>query len=557
MLVTHVNVSKTKVALYISISIAIIAFTTLTQFSINTVNRVIIQGKFTANLQLKTTLVSPTGTRNTLETSITAPKQNKPIRIGSGKFNFSSQELTLEFTDLNFNNQEAYAEPIYLNIYYIEILLPFAQKIQISQKHLRSYFVSDEYLEDGSSILKIDRNNGKATLKLINPISEHAITISALLQFLALASLIGFSIYLLIRQTNWHDFPAFRDLNLGKHISSKSEFNAINGLRGLAAILVVFSHTAPGFYGINVGISMLFILSGFLLSKPFILNPVKIYSWKEVEEYIVKRLRRILPMYYLFIFVTYVFVMDFETALRHFLFIEAANHLWPMTQIFTFYMLLPIVLLITSGLHKLNKWLPVIGLIASILFYINVADNWEPYYNGRHHRQFYLYAFLMGVLGSYLHYGFIRNFEPIKMFISKYINSFGLISAGLTLLTIIWSAPITPPDAFLWYFSSFQFKGVLTTAIIVITLNVERSWFMPIISNWLFRSIGVVGFSFYLLHALGMQIVLEFQRHFMGIIEPMERSWVFALSVLAVTYVMALISYSYVERPFFGYKRKD
>ena len=220
------------------------------------------------------------------------------------------------------------------------------------------------------------------------------------------------------------------------------------------------------------------------------------------------------------------------------------------------YISLPLVLLITCALHNLNRWLPVAVLITAILLYMNLAEDWKPYYNGRYHKQFYLYAFLLGVLGSYLQYAFIRNSERLQLFSTKFSNSFGFLTTGLIVATIVWSAPITPPEALRWYFGNFQFKCVLSAMIIVFTLNVERSWLMPIVSNWLFRSIGEVGFSFFLLHALGTQIVLEYQREFLGIIEPSERSWLFAISVLLVTYLMALISYSYVERPFFGYRKK-
>ena len=45
------------------------------------------------------------------------------------------------------------------------------------------------------------------------------------------------------------------------------------------------------------------------------------------------------------------------------------------------------------------------------------------------------------------------------------------------------------------------------------------------------------------------------QQIFLGIPNPSERSWEFFFASLVVTYIMSLITYSYVERPFFGFKK--
>ena len=121
--------------------------------------------------------------------------------------------------------------------------------------------------------------------------------------------------------SNWPAFPAFADMNLGNQISSTAEFNTINGIRGLAALLVLLSHTAPGWLAVQMGLALLFVISGFLLTKPFALDSNRIFSWSRIENYLTKRMRRILPMYFLFVFITYGLTFKLEELFRHLLFI--------------------------------------------------------------------------------------------------------------------------------------------------------------------------------------------------------------------------------------------
>jgi len=364
-------------------------------------------------------------------------------------------------------------------------------------------------------------------------------------------------IFCIVSGASWSRIPAFSDMSLGGHISSHAEFNTINGIRGLAAILVLLSHTAPGWESLWVGLSLLFVISGFLLTKPFVLDHTRIYSFKVIEVFWTKRLKRILPMYYLFVFITYGLTFQFDTLLRHLLFIEAGGHLWPMTQIFAFYMLLPLVLILTSGLAKLHKIAPIIVLIGCTYWYFALASTWKPFFNGHYYQSFYLYAFLIGVLTSYLQYGFIKPFldtHPTKEWVNQLI---GLSALVFTITFVLWSAPMKPDAIIFKYVSQFYVKCIACSLIIVLALNTRKTVYNYFINNWLFRSVGIVGFSFYLLHSLGMNIFDQFSAQYFGQVELDDRSWTYTVGAFIVTYFMALLAYSYVERPFFGRQRLD
>ena len=522
----------------------------LTLFLQATLERVILIGKFSDQLTLTTTSVNYFNATNSSVVSFDGKNGKDPIRVGSGHMDSSASRLRFEFEIADPKRLAGSEKPSYVNIYSIELVRPFSDNLVISQRRFPELFSSEQFLDDGSGVLQLDPGTGKATME-----SKVDLVQPEYIKYSMLSLLVGLAVFLLLRQVQWAQFPAFRDMGLGSRVSTTHEFDVVNGVRGLAAILVLLSHTAPGFYNIKIGLALLFVLSGFLLSKPFVINPQKIFSWRNLEQYLVKRLRRILPMYYLFVFVSYVFTLQLEDALKHFLFIQAGNHLWPMTQIFTFYMLLPVILLITCGLHRVQRFLPLVFLLAATLLYIEYASEWTPYYNGRFSIQFFLYAFLMGVLASYIQYGFIAN-STFHSLVQRFSLLFGALCAAYVILTILWAGPLLPPESVRFYFHYFPAKCALCAILVIFVVNADKTWFAKVIGNWLFRSVGVVGFSFYLLHGLGMDISTEFQSQILGLEIP-ERSWWFSLSAFIITYWMALITYSYVERPFFGVRHQS
>jgi len=357
-------------------------------------------------------------------------------------------------------------------------------------------------------------------------------------------------VFCLARVFDWRSIPAIQDLSLGQHISSAAEFNTINGLRGFAALLVLFSHSAPGWENLQVGIGVLFVISGYLLSKPFVLEPTKILSWVTFETFWVKRIKRILPMYFFFVFLTYGLSFEFDALIRHILFIQAGGHLWPMTQIFVFYMILPFILLICCLSVKIHRFFAIPLLIAAIFIWFFKFENWEPFFNGQYFHVFYLYAFLMGVLASYIQYGVIKQ----QTFSRPIAEVVGLLALIFTLALILWSGPVAPPVLFALYIDQFFIKCLACFLLILLAANTPNTVFNKLLANPVFQSIGIVGFSFYLLHGFGISFYEHFAEHFFGKSQSSGRSWWGVLAAFLVTYPLAILTYSYIERPFFGHR---
>lgn len=510
-----------------------------------TAQQVEIEGFFPPSVNVEIYNVTASGYEELLSTLETHPQSNSSWlqTLKTPYFNQPIKQLRLRFTHKQDDKQNS------LSLTKIKVVYPYL---------VDYYFIQDNIPKFFNSPQTIEKDARSYSGKIINLTSLGQVAKGKKKLPLIIATLFGLGVWVVLGFVSFKQLPAFKDMKLGKKISSTNEFNTINGLRGLAALLVLFSHTAPAFEAVQMGLAILFVISGFLLSKPYVLDSGRIFSGTQVQNYLIKRIKRILPMYFFYVLLLYSIPLDLNAILRHVFFIQADGHLWPMTQIFAFYMLLPALLIFTSLAHRLNIVFAVIFLaILSYLSFIYLRD-WKPFYNSRFFNEFFLYAFLIGVMGSYLHYGVLK--DKVTSVLNDRIvirHSLGIAAGVFTCLMILWSAPMKPSMEIFKWVSQFWVKCVASTAIILLALNTPKTLFNSLMSNWLFRSVGVIGFSFYILHGLGMQIFEQIQIQFLGSASPGGRSWEFVIGAFCVTYMMALITYSYVERPFFGYREKS
>jgi len=543
------NVAPFLVALLVASAVFIL----VKVFFQNTTYRVLVKGVFTEDTVVTVSSVSSGGGVAALDKfSINGNSDNKLVFAGTRVLNLPIKNLRIDFdlqsSDSSENVTDALRE---FDLVEIQVIKPYQNHYYYSGKYIGKNFSSDQSLDQVGKRYRYDSTSNRVSLR-----SRHAIGEQNWALVLGITGLFFICIFYLLRNTSILSLPAFADMSLGNRISSSEEFNTINGLRGLAALLVLLSHTAPGFEALQMGLAFLFVISGFLLSKPFVLNSQKIFSWSVLEHYVTKRLRRILPMYYLYIFLIYVLTFEFDTALRHFVFVQSAGHLWPMTQIFAFYMMLPLILIVTSISYKLNRVLPIIILGGAVYFSVTLMTGWRPFYNGNYSHEFFLYAFLIGILISYVQYDLIGKHLADMWGTRWFREAVGVAAAIVTFCIITWSAPMKPsPEIFKWV-SQFWVKCIASAAIILLALNTPKTLYRMIIANWLFRSVGVIGFSFYILHGLGMQIFEQIQLQYLGSPQAGVRSWSFMFGAFFVTYMMSIITYSFVERPFFGYREK-
>src|SRR6202165_5095159 len=135
------------------------------------------------------------------------------------------------------------------------------------------------------------------------------------------------------RPTTSSQRPDTVEGGLGR-VSSNHQVASLTGIRAVAAILVVATHAAyttgkytHGYWGLvgarmEIGVPIFFVLSGFLLFRPWVKSAATGAPPPSVSRYARHRVRRIMPAYVVTVLIAYV--------LYHFRIAEPnPGHTWP------------------------------------------------------------------------------------------------------------------------------------------------------------------------------------------------------------------------------------
>ncbi len=346
--------------------------------------------------------------------------------------------------------------------------------------------------------------------------------------------------------------PALRDI-VDKQPSAGPNLDALDGIRGLAVLLVLASHTGAFHlkgHGV-VGVWLFFGLSAFLLTMPFAARPERATSWPDLRHYFARRLRRILPAYYLILAVEFAFLSDADLSviLRHALFLQGDTILWTIPQEALFYLLLPFFAAAHLVLFRRRYGVTLAGLAALALFANLALDASVFAMNGNGTwMRFYLGVFVTGMAFSYAYASPALARIVARPRVNRALGVLGLgILAALFTTSefyqrgVFASVPIlgaleSPPG---WaYPGSF---GILCSALIYVALVCEGRWIQRILSSLVLRAVGITSYSVYLWHLLVRDT-------FLGLGVPAGLP-LFA-ATLGVTYPLACVVYTFVERPF-------
>jgi peptidoglycan/LPS O-acetylase OafA/YrhL len=359
-------------------------------------------------------------------------------------------------------------------------------------------------------------------------------------------------VFVVLKNANFSQFPAFFDLT-NKRPSSGMNIYALDGLRGIAAIMVVADHSWGRFTGLGAGGVWLFMsLSGFLLARPLIRQPAQVLSVHYWSNFLLRRIRRIVPAYYVYIIAIYVLTYRSDAAIRHFLFLQGDGHLWVVPQEALFYILTPILITANVLFFRNRTWVIIVWLTVLMVLANTMLDKNIIALYGLEHRGIrpYLGVFLAGMIASYLYYGF---YEPLKdSYSGKYSIWLVFSFLGIVLLLLfllgstgrIWGGHRVFAQLY------FPWFGAAAGVLLFIILAADRTPLNRILSFVPLRAIGVVSFSLYLFHPLVYNVLRKAFPYYSG------HSYVgfpIFLATLSVSYLVACITYTYIERPFLRY----
>lgn len=343
----------------------------------------------------------------------------------------------------------------------------------------------------------------------------------------------------------------------------------LDGLRGLAVMFVFMSHTSGrdqelaswlDFSGIgHIGVYLFFTLSSFLLGLGVFSRTLNAVALKK---FFIKRFLRITPLYFLVVsgvFVaqqvsgsyheTYLHVSHgWQGYIQHLIFYRGDGLFWSIVSEMQFYLLVPIMAFIL--IRWRTKGLLVLFFLAFSNFTLYLLKfglkvEWIHYFSPNTlERGTFIDVFIPGLVMAYL----ISFESQLLERYDKQIHRWStVLFFGLTLVTIgLVSTNVLGLDRPFFGFRFFSLFFGIVFSIFTYSLYKGNPFVGAIFNFKPLRHIGVVGFSFYLLHFAVLR-----QVNMLDIASPLKFMLSFPLVVLVAT-----VFYYLIEKPSMSLSRK-
>lgn len=330
---------------------------------------------------------------------------------------------------------------------------------------------------------------------------------------------------------------------------NKTRIDAITGLRGLAALMVVYAHSVSWFslpleinFSGEIGVTVFFSLSGFLMAYLYI---GKKFSAMDVTDYAISRFSRIAPAYLFILLLSYViytnidsnFVYDISNAniLRHILFSGNVSVFWSITPEVEFYFLF---ILIWAAASRYLMRFDIVGIMFLLLgsvFLLSYRDVFPGTFVGAK-LHYFLFGVIAGVIRSRIKEE--QNGKAITVLHLALVSLIVLMESGLI------SLPFT---------TNKEFYSSLLTAIFGAFL-VFSFTFPSVVGKLFFENkfivfCGECSFSIYLLH---MPIIYLYQKFL-----PDRGTDLFSISlhiIFLTSFVLTVLlvswfNFQFIEKP--------
>jgi peptidoglycan/LPS O-acetylase OafA/YrhL len=325
-------------------------------------------------------------------------------------------------------------------------------------------------------------------------------------------------------------------------ISTAERVASLTGIRGIAAVLVMATHAAyatgkytHGYVGLvysrlEIGVPIFFVLSGFLLFRPWIKATAADRPWPSMGRYAWHRVRRIVPAYAVTVAIAYL-IYQFRTAAPN------PGHTWmglfrnlTLTQIYTdqylysylhqgltqmwslavevaFYVALPFLVYLLLTLLCRRSWRPrllLAGLGALVLLtpawlvLVHTTD-WLPD-GARLWLPTYLAWFIGGMMLAVLQVMGVRGYALVCLPLA--LLSYFIVS------TPIAGEPTTSP-AKLWEALAKALFYVFIAVLAVAPLALgNRGWYARLMATRPMVFLGEISYEIFLIHLIVMEIAM-------------------------------------------------
>jgi peptidoglycan/LPS O-acetylase OafA/YrhL len=324
-----------------------------------------------------------------------------------------------------------------------------------------------------------------------------------------------------------------------------SPIRSLDGLRGLAAIIVVLAHfnlvTPKLLHGLlrdsgHAGVMIFFVLSGFLMGHLYLEGaPTK----ATIAHFLVRRFARVIPLYVLVVLASFALLLaapgshiwvypirSGQRLIEHLAMIRGIGVLWSVPVEIQFYALVPVIWIAFSKAPRATL-LGLLAIIAGTHLYL-AATGWQPVSDAPILTE--LPYFLAGlVISRCVRPGIGGRGWDILFLIA--LASLALLYPKLTQQVlgngaVWWSNPL----------------GLVVASVLLLACLRSRLAEM-ILGSPPFRFLGRVSYGIYLLHFVVISNIIRFFPDLHG------RKWILLIVCLAATLIAAQLAHVLIERP--------
>ena len=325
-------------------------------------------------------------------------------------------------------------------------------------------------------------------------------------------------------------------------VSGPDRVASLTGIRTVAALLVVGTHSAyttgkytHGYFGLicsrmEIGVPIFFVLSGYLLFRPWVISIARGTPAPSVSRYAWHRVRRIMPAYIVTVLAAYL-VYQFRTAgpnpghtwmglFRNLTLTQIYTHnylgsylhqgltqMWSLAVEVAFYVVLPLVVYLLLVVVSKRRWQPQL-LLASLaalalvtpawLVLVHTTD-WLP--NGaRLWLPSYFAWFIGGMMLAVLQAMGVRCYALGALPLA--VVSYFIVS------TPIAGAPTTAPEGLVEALVKAGFyMAIAALAVAPLALG-DHGWYARLLASRPMVFVGEISYEIFLIHLVTMEIAM-------------------------------------------------
>lgn len=325
-------------------------------------------------------------------------------------------------------------------------------------------------------------------------------------------------------------------------ISTTDRVASLTGIRAVAAMLVVLTHAAyttgkygQGYLGLvysraEIGVPIFFVLSGFLLFRPWVKAAATDGDWPSVRRYAWHRVRRIMPAYVVTVLIAYalyhfrtagpnpghtwvglfrnltltqIYTDDYLFAFLH----QGLTQMWSLAVEAAFYVALPLLAYLLLVVVCRRRWRPGL-LLAGLAALAAVSPVWLTIVHrttglpdgARLWLPTYLAWFVAGMVLTVLMQLRVRAYAMACVPVA--VVSYFIVS------TPLGGAPTTSPAGLGEALAKTAFYAVIAALLVAPPALSDRGWYVRFLASRPMVFLGEISYEIFLIHLIIMELVM-------------------------------------------------